>query len=376
MSNALINRFKDLQLSVLREWVYRIGFLLFALLLFFFAIDLMVQTTASITNTTFNDLVSVTRNPFISFFIGILSTAILQSSSTTTSMVVAMVASGTVPFTSGIYIIMGANIGTTITSDIISLAYIIRKNEFQRALASATIHDFFNILTAAVILPLEYYYHLLSRIALYISGFFSVSHPQNYNFHPGILTILTPVSNWLINLVGNAFVPLVIGILLLFLAIKFMTQIIYKTLIGDSREKLKRYIFNNPLKSFSWGFMITGALQSSSITTSLIVPLTATGKILLPSVFPFIMGANVGTTITALMASMFKSQAAISIAIAHFMFNVLGTLIFLPFAPVRNFVVRLAERFSFVASRRRINFFIYILLTFFLIPFLLIYLSK
>ena len=125
-----------------------------------------------------------------------------------------------------------------------------------------------------------------------------------------------------------------------------------------------------------WGFMFTGALQSSSITTSLIVPLTATGKILLPSVFPFIMGANVGTTITAIMASLFKSNAAISIAVAHLMFNTIGTLVFLPFSPIRNFVVKVAERFSFLASSRRINFFIYILLTFFLIPFLLIYLNK
>ena len=153
MPDTLITHLKGQHSPLIREWIYRIGFLIFALLLFFFAIDLMIHTTAAITNKTFNELVSVARNPFISFFIGILSTAIIQSSSTTSSMVVAMVASGTLPFTSGIYIIMGANIGTTITSDIISLAYIIRKNEFQRALASATIHDFFNIFTAAILLP-------------------------------------------------------------------------------------------------------------------------------------------------------------------------------------------------------------------------------
>ena len=376
MPDTLITHLKGQHSPLIREWIYRIGFLIFALLLFFFAIELMIHTTAAITNETFNELVSVAGNPFISFFIGILSTAIIQSSSTTSSMVVAMVASGTLPFTSGIYIIMGANIGTTITSDIISLAYIIRKNEFQRALASASIHDFFNIFTAAILLPLEYYYHFLSNIALFISGFVSGGHHELYQFTPTGVSLITPVTNWIIHLIGNDIIPLILGILLLFLAIKFMTQIIYKSLIGDSREKLKKYIFNNPLKSFSWGFLFTGALQSSSITTSLIIPLTATGKILLPSVFPFIMGANVGTTVTAIMASLFKSNAAISIAVAHLMFNAIGTLVFLPFAPVRNFVVRVAERFSFLASGRRINFFIYILLTFFLIPFLLIYLSK
>ena len=124
------------------------------------------------------------------------------------------------------------------------------------------------------------------------------------------------------------------------------------------------------------GIPADGALQSSSITTSLIVPLSATGKLMLSSVFPFIMGANVGTTITALMASVFKSNTAISAAIAHLLFNAIGVLIFLPFPIIRNFVVKTAYRFSVLASRRRINFFIYIILTFFLIPFILIYFSK
>ena len=268
MSNLFAAKYKDLKSSVAWIWTKRIGSLFLALLLFFFSINLMIQTTASITNTTFIELISATKNPFISFFIGILLTAIIQSSSTTSSLVVAMVASGTLPFSGGIYIIMGANIGTTITSDIISLAYIIRKDEFQRALASASIHDFFNIFTAAILLPLEYYYHFLSNSALFITGLISSNHSASYIYHSGGLIFINSISVWLISLIGNNLIPLILGILLLFLAIKFMTSIIYKSVIGDSREKLKRYIFNNPLKSFSWGFLFTGGLQSSSITTS------------------------------------------------------------------------------------------------------------
>ncbi len=376
MSNLLIAKIKDLRVSTPWEWTSRLFALLLSLLLFFFAIDLMVQATASITNATIIELISIARNPFVSFFIGLLATAIIQSSSTTSSMVVAMVASGSLPFSSGFFIVMGANIGTTITSDIISLAFIIHRDEFKRALASATIHDFFNILTAAILLPLEYYYHFLSHIALSVTGLIDGNQQSTYIYHAGGLAFISPISNWVLGWIGNNLIPLILGILLLFLAIKFMTQIIYKLVIGDSKEKLKRFIFNNPAKSFGWGFLLTGALQSSSITTSLIVPLAATGKILLASVFPFIMGANVGTTITALMASVYKSHAAVSIAIAHLLFNSFGTLLFLPFKPVRNFMVRLADQFSQLASQRRINFFIYIILTFFLIPFLLIYFSK
>jgi sodium-dependent phosphate cotransporter len=88
------------------------------------------------------------------------------------------------------------------------------------------------------------------------------------------------------------------------------------------------------------------------------------------------MGANIGTTITALLAAIFKSEAAVSLAIAHLIFNFIGVLIFLPFAKIRSFPVDLARRFGLLASENRLIGFFYIILTFFLIPFLLIYLSR
>jgi sodium-dependent phosphate cotransporter len=287
-----------------------------------------------------------------------------------------MVASGTLPLSSGIYIIMGANIGTTITSDIVSLAYITRKTEFRRALAAATVHDFFNIFTAVIILPFEYYYHILSDTSLYITRLFNGGAHGEYMYHVKETLFVGPISHWTISVIGNDWVALFLGLILLFLAIKFMTQIIFKLTIGDSKEKLKNFIFKSPLKSFNWGLLITGGIQSSSITTSLMVPLASTGKIQLSGIFPFIIGANVGTTITAIMAAMFKSDAAISIAIAHLLFNAIGTLIFLPVGSIRNMVVKTADQFSILASRYRLIFFFYILITFFLVPFLLIYFSK
>jgi sodium-dependent phosphate cotransporter len=88
------------------------------------------------------------------------------------------------------------------------------------------------------------------------------------------------------------------------------------------------------------------------------------------------MGANIGTTITALLAAIFKSEAAVSLAIAHLMFNMFGVLIFLPFGRIRRWPVLLASRFGRLASEYRIIGFFYIILTFFLIPFLLIYISR
>jgi sodium-dependent phosphate cotransporter len=91
---------------------------------------------------------------------------------------------------------------------------------------------------------------------------------------------------------------------------------------------------------------------------------------------PFILGANIGTTITAFIAAMFNSNAAISIAIAHFLFNAIGVLIFFPIPYVKELPIRLASWLGRLTLRYRLAGFLYLLLTFFFIPFSLIYLNK
>jgi len=362
---------------VVLTWIFRIFLIFSIIILFLLAIDLMIYSLSSIGLGAARELIKVAEIPFISLFIGLLTTALIQSSSTVTSLAVAMVASGTISLNTGIFVIMGANIGTTLTSDIISLSYIISKNKFRLAISAGVVHDFFNILTTIVVFPLEYYYKILSGSAMYITQLLGVNNPSpDMAVSKPVYSITKPITISIVNMIGNYWVIAILGILLLFTAIKLFSRYSYKLLIGKSKDKMKSYIFNNPFKSFSWGLLLTGALQSSSITTSLSVPLAATRKVSLSSVFPFIMGANIGTTITALLAAIFKSEAAVSLAIAHLIFNFIGVLIFLPFGQIRNFPVRLARRFGILASDNRLIGFFYIILTFFLIPFLLIYLSR
>jgi solute carrier family 34 (sodium-dependent phosphate cotransporter) len=132
-------------------------YILGAFLLFLFSLDLMTSSLQHIGKDVAETILSATSNPFTGLFIGLLITAMLQSSSTTTSLVVALVASGSITLQSAIPIIMGANIGTTITSTIVSLGFISKKKEFRRAVAAGTYHDFFNILTTIALFPLEYY---------------------------------------------------------------------------------------------------------------------------------------------------------------------------------------------------------------------------
>ncbi|KAI8791253.1 sodium-dependent phosphate transport protein 2B [Biomphalaria glabrata] len=97
----------------------------------------------------------VLSNPLAGLMLGVLATVMVQSSSTSTSIVVTMVGSNIIPVEKAVYIIMGANIGTSVTNTIVSLAQISNRNEFRRAFSGATVHDMFNWLAVIVLLPIE-----------------------------------------------------------------------------------------------------------------------------------------------------------------------------------------------------------------------------
>jgi len=115
------------------------------------------------------NLIASVSNPIMGLLIGILTTSIVQSSSTTTSIVVGLVASNILGADSiriAIPIIMGANIGTTITNTIVSLGHISRTDEFKRAYGCAIVHDIFNIIVVAILLPLEIYFGFIEKYLL------------------------------------------------------------------------------------------------------------------------------------------------------------------------------------------------------------------
>ena len=96
----------------------------------------------------------------------LLATVLVQSSSVSTATIVGMVGAGTLPFAIAVPMIMGANIGTTVTSTLAALGSIRRAEEFRKAFAAATMHDFFNLMSVAILLPIELATGVLSRIAL------------------------------------------------------------------------------------------------------------------------------------------------------------------------------------------------------------------
>lgn len=359
--------------TFLRNTLYILG----ALFIFLFALELMLSSLQHLGKTAAETIILATSNPFTALFIGLLITAIIQSSTATTSMTVALVASGSLTLESAVPIIMGANVGTTITSTIVSLGFLPKKKEFRRAVAAGTYHDFFNILTVIILFPLEYYFQFLSRLSSEISNTF---FHKTGDFSHSTFSLLGGgfgwITDWIATTVGNGFVLIILSLALLFGSILFFRKVLTNLLGFGSPERFQKFFFRSPLKSFGWGALTTAAIRSSSVTTSLVVPLVAKRVVTLRSAVPFVLGANIGTTISAFLAAIVNSNTAISIAIAHFLFNFIGVLIFFPIPALREIPIRLAKGLGRLTLKYRLAGLLYLLVMFFFIPFSLIYFNR
>ena len=322
-------------------------------------------------------MIQMTSNPFAGLIIGIVATSLIQSSSTTTSIVVGLVAGGALSLHNAIPIIMGANIGTTITNTLVSLGHISRRVEFRRAFSASIVHDFFNICAVIVIFPIELNFHIIAKAASLLERGFSGAGGLKF-FNP-LKLILDPAIKGIDHIFSfipkGSIVMMVVSLALMFTALTFLIKTIRSLVLGKIEVVINRYLFRNDLLGFGLGILMTAVVQSSSVTTSLIIPLAGAGLISIRQIFPYTLGANIGTTVTAILAAMTtQSRVAVTVAFSHLCFNILGILIFYPlkFVPIR-----LAEFVGGKASESTRNLvvfaIIYILAHF--IPIVLIFLT-
>lgn len=318
-------------------------------------------------------LIETTTNPYIGLFIGILSTSVLQSSSSTTSIVVAMVAGGALTIDTAIPIIMGANIGTSITNTIASLPQINRSNEFKRAFAAATVHDFFNFLTVLILFPLQILTNFLGEASYLLESMFE--NVGGLEFLSPVKLITEPVAELFISFIGGyPWLLFIISLLFLFTALKYIVSSLKSLVISKAKNWFDRVLFKTAVRAFLVGILLTILVQSSSITTSLIVPMAGAGILTLRQIFPYTIGSNLGTTITAMLAALITgSVPAVVVAFAHLLFNIFGTVIWWPLKFIPIFI---AERFAEASVKSKLIPVAYVVITFFIIPFLIIYFSK
>ncbi len=314
-------------------------------------------------------IVQATSNPLVAVSIGLLATALMQSSSTTTSIIVGLVAGGLLPIETAIFMVMGANIGTTVTNTLVSLGHVLRKVEFRRAFAGSTVHDFFNFLAVAVLLPVEFFFHPIKIGASFLSEFFSTV--GGFEFISPLKIILNPAVKIVSSAVGENIIAIVfIALVIMFVSLYLLVKTMKSLVLGKIEVFLDEYLFKTALTSFCIGVVLTAVVQSSSITTSVVVPLLGAGVISLRKVFPYALGANVGTTITALLASLATgSVAALTVAFGHLLFNIFGIIIFYP---LREIPISLAEKMGEIAYNSRFVAFVYIALVFIIIPIIII----
>ena len=342
---------------------------------FFLGIELMGLAFKLFGKGFAEALMARAANFFVGLVVGILATSLVQSSSTTTSMTVGLVAVGALSIEGAIPIIMGANIGTSVTNTLVSLGHVTRREEFRRAFAGATVHDFFNWLTVAVLFPLELATGYLAKIAGLLER--AVEGVGGVKLFDPLRPLLRPVAHGIAGLLGDSgALTLAAGILVLFLALKFLVDLLKALVASRAEQLLDRTLFRSAFAAIGAGVVITAMVQSSSITTSLMVPMVAAGVVTLEQVFPFTIGANIGTTVTAILAALATGEAAaVSVALAHLLFNVSGALIFYPLKPLRALPLGLARGLGNLAARNRPLAFAYVAIAFFVLPLLLLVLT-
>jgi sodium-dependent phosphate cotransporter len=347
--------------------------LLFALYVFFFSLELMGISLKMFGKGLAENLIQTTTNPLVGLFIGILATSIIQSSSSTTAIVVGLVAGGVLNVPNAIPIIMGANIGTSVTNTLASLTQIRRSVEFQRSFSAAIVHDYFNILAVLVIFPLQYFTNFLGRGASFMGEQFQ--HIGGLKFLSPVKAITTPVVEILKNWIGDyPWILLVLALVCLLFSLSQMVKSLKILVVTKAEAWFDQYLFKTALRAFLVGLLLTTMVQSSSITTSLAVPLAGAGLLTLTQIFPYTLGANIGTTVTAILAALVTGNlSAIVVAFAHLLFNISGIILLWP---IRIVPITLAQKFARIATRKKIIPILYILVLFFLIPILVISLFR
>lgn len=339
------------------------------------AVGLIGSGFKSATGDQAEELFAFATNPFAGLVVGTVATALIQSSSTVTSIIVGLVAGG-LPVSVAVPMVMGANIGTSITNTIVSLGHVREKKEFSRAFSAATVHDFFNLFSVVIFLPLEIAFGLLEKLGKMLAGIFVVEDASmgGLNFvkaatAPVVDTIKHAVEP-LGNVVGGILLILV-GIALIFLSISYIGKLLKKLMVGKAKDIMHSAIGKGPISGIASGTLVTVLVQSSSTTTSLMVPLAGSGAFGLKQIYPFTLGANIGTCVTALLAATAVSgntAAALQIAFIHLTYNVLGVLLIFGLPFLRYLPVRAAEWLGATAAENKLFALAYILGVFFVIP--------
>lgn len=363
--------------------VTRALLVVFLLYLFLVGISLLETGIGALGAGFQEGLLASVSHPISGLCAGLLATVMVQSSSVTSAAIVGMVGAGSLPLELAIPMVMGANIGTTVTSTMAALGSIRRSEEFRRAFAAATMHDFFNLFGVAVLLPLELSTGILRRMAVALTEVF---RGREFNYaEPGsspIRVVVNAPGDWIAAVIVptpvTAIVYLVLSLAIIFLALALITKNMRQIVAGSVERAMNRLIgAGGGLMGMVVGVAVTVAVQSSSITTSILVPLVASGVLALRSAYPITLGANIGTTVTALIASLAVAMPeGLTIALVHLLFNCTAVLLLYPIPRLRMIPIQLAEGLASLTVKRPQLVLVWVVTVFIVLPLIGLFLLQ
>ena len=279
--------------------VFNVLTLFGGLAMFLFGMELMGQGLESASGGKLEKILeNLTSNLIKAVLLGIVVTGVIQSSSATTVMVVGFVNSGIMTLSRAVGVIMGANIGTTVTSWILSLAGIESDSFFMQLLKPSTFSPILGVIGMAMIM-------------------FSKREKKKD--------------------IGN----ILIGFTILMYGMETMSGAV-KPLADVPEFTNILLIFSNPVLGVFAGAVLTAVIQSSSASVGILQALCMTGAVPYSTALPIIMGQNIGTCVTAMLSAIGAKKNAKRAATIHLMFNMIGTVLFLTVFYTLNLFVHFA----------------------------------
>ncbi len=327
----------------------------------YFVVDGIYGMSAGYTGLIFQ----AASAPLIGLIIGVLASALLQSSSTTTALTVAAVGTGAIGVPVAIPLILGSNIGTTLTALVASFSYVRHPEAFRQALTTAFLHPWFNALMVAVLFPLELALHPLQSLSQSVARL--ALHPGDHApsgdiVMPGPLYPLIQALGTQ-GLIGRmapsvaGFLCAVLGALLIFLGLRVMRLLLRSLFAATTLSALERTVGGSTAAGVATGAVGTAVIQSSTVAIVSLLPFAATRTLTQREGLALILGANVGTTVGALLAFWALPDSTLSVfalqaALVHVIFNVLGALLVLLIPGAQRGLLRLASLSAAATSRR------------------------
>lgn len=301
--------------------------------------------------------VGSTNSPFLLVLLGMLLTFTVQSSTVFTTLTVATVGAGIVPMDMAVMLIMGSNVGTCATSQMVAFGFYRTPDNLNRALSAAMTHWWFNVLSVALLFPIELLFQPLTRGSAWLSNALYREESSGFDFDGIVHHLVSPVTDGISSLLHRASnsvagtISIAIGVVAIVLTVHAISRLMRELTAAGSHHMLEdsadRQQAFTPVRFVLAGLGLTMMSQSSSATICSTLPFAGTGHLSLRKVLGIVLGANLGTTLTAVLAALAVpgefGQLALQAALIHVLLNLIGLLFVLVIRPVSRVIYWLSE---------------------------------